>query len=134
MSKQDDLEKQLIDDYYSLRENGASHNISENIEDDFTKKLHSSMSKMDALANEDFNLEINILGIISEGEEIRLKAEDRKEFIKFIFTAALILTSIVLLTVFVNHNIFIYWQLIVFSIIPFTLIPLAKYSLSKEGS
>ena len=133
MSKQDNREKQLIDDYYALREVDASDSISDNFEDDFVQKLHSSMSKMDALANEDFNLEINILGIISEGEEIRLKAEDRKEFIKFIFTATLILTSIVLLTVLVNQNIFIYWQVAVFFIMPFTLIPLAKFSLSKEG-
>ena len=134
MSKQDKLEKQIIDDYYKKRESDSSDIMLDNMGDGFAKKLHSSMSKMDVLTEDNFDLDINIMEIISKGEKVRNKASDTKEFIKFILSAILILTTLILLTVLINHNIFIYWQLIVFFIIPFTLIPLAKLSLSKEGS
>lgn len=124
--KDKDLER-YINEYYTHKESGSKPELNHE-----NTMLYSTLDNMDAINNLNFSNNIDILGIIQEGEKVTVRRKQRKEFLLFIFSAFLIINFIFFTFIYISKNIFIYVQLAIAIILPFTLIPFSYYKTIKE--
>lgn len=127
MMNDKDLNK-YIDEYYSSRESHGKLNIQDNSEASF---LYSSLEKMDIIKDDNSGLDIDIMGVISQGEEIVQKKKDRWEFILFLVCGISLILLFASACLLINGNIFIYLELAITALIPFALIPLSYVKVVK---
>jgi hypothetical protein len=125
--KEKDFEK-YVEEYYALRETDSKPEIN-----DENALLYSSLDNMDAIEGISFDNNIDITAIIQKGAETTLKSKDRKEFVLFLFSAFFIINIVFFACIYFNKNVFIYIQLIIAILLPFTLIPFSYYRTVKEG-
>lgn len=128
MNEHEDLKDKLIDIYY--KEDILQNKEKENV--NFSIKLESSLNKMDELHKLDFDLEINILDIISQGEKIKENRKFKLDIVKFFAISICIILFITISTVIFKTRFFFYFYIALSTLIPFTLIPIAKFSRAKE--
>lgn len=150
MNEKEKLENTLIDKHYNEaydinlldklkateKENivgslDTSYDKSETLKK-FENKMDAALEKIDLADNIDFNIDIDTLKIIEQAEQIQTKRNSFKENIYFIITSILVLSAISV--IFLNFGIkfILYFELALFFIMPWSLIPLAKYSLRRH--
>ncbi len=117
----------LIDEYYNEQSNSK---IETN--DEFKEQMEKSLIYMDSIKEMDFPLDVNILQIISEGEQIKERKKYRLELFAFMAVCTFIVSAVAIVFGITNPKIFLYFQLLVSSILPFSIIPAAR-SLNKKG-
>lgn len=134
MAKQDDNEMSIIEEYYNNRESLDISSKPENCNAtcNFEEKLNLSMSMMDTASNDPYTFDPNILSIISEGEKIRKKNE-RKEFMIFLGVIILLISLLILITAIISEKVFVFYQIAVFILMPFSLIPLVNAAMKREA-
>jgi|GEM_PF-1162961 hypothetical protein len=147
MSKKEKLINTLIDKHYNesydinllnQSRNQEQVDVNNNTVDKavdtagFESKMDGALEKMDLADNIDFNINIDTLKIIEQASQIQAKRNSFKENVCFIITSILILS--VFSVVFINIGIkfLIYFQLILFFIMPWSLIPLSKHALRRS--
>ena len=95
-------------------------------------KMNSALEKIDLADNIDFNINIDTLKIIKQAEQIAAKKNSFKENIYFIITSILMLSAFSIIFLKLGVKFVIYFQLVLVFIMPWSLIPLAKYSLRRN--
>lgn len=120
----------IIDNFYDEKKLNNLNESLDNYEELnlFKEKLGKTKNIMDMI-NDDKKINIDILGIISKAESIQNKQKEKKETFLFIATAFIILFCFSLITFTLGSNFFITVQLIIFVLLPFSLIPMAKLTL-----
>jgi hypothetical protein len=130
-----EIEKAVIDKYYDMRVNNAiTADRTHDTSSQFEEKLKLSMDTMDRFSNDPYDLDVNILKIISEGEAIRNKNKQTSEFLIFICLSLFLLSTVIFITLIFSEMFFIYLQLFSFIALPFSLIPFAIFSKRKGAS
>lgn len=131
MDKLDRTKKDLIDTYYNEKTAAAFIESSEdNLK--FEKDMKAALDKMDTLNNMDYDLDVNILEILSKADDISAKRSERKEFILFAFLSTLIM-SLALTIILTGHgNILLIFQVVISIVMPLLIIPLSLIAKSKE--
>ncbi|WP_139905963.1 DUF5345 family protein [Clostridium thermarum] len=124
--KDKDLER-YIDEYYTHKESSSKPEINHE-----NAMLYSTLDNMDAINILNFDNNIDIMGIIQEGEKVTVKRKQKKEFLLFIFSAFLIINIIFFALIYINKDIFIYVQLAITIFLPFILIPFSYFKTVKE--
>lgn len=128
-----DIEGSIIDSYYNEspeKDTGLSCN---NDSFDISDKLNAVSQKLDNITNIDFDLDVNILSIIQNAEDIKVKKKNKLETSAFILTALLILSSLLIMGTLWSFKVLAYLEIISGSVMPFVLIPLAKVYKNKGG-
>lgn len=115
-----DLSK-IIDEYYSARESGKTMDTP----DSETSLVFSSLDKMDLLEENNVDLNVDILSIISDGEEIINTKNNHIELLLFMLCGTLFLLCFGLACIFIDTKIFIYVEIAAAILIPFILIPVS---------
>jgi hypothetical protein len=126
MDKKETASNKVIDEYYKEQ-------ISAKTESDyeFKAKMDRSLTYMDSLERLDFPIDINILQIIAEGEQIKDKKKFRLELFAFIALCTFIISAVTVIIGITSPKVFLYFQLLISSIMPFLIIPAAKISAKK---
>ena len=133
MRDSDKIKNTIIDEFY----NEAHENNDNNAEcsdeyREFKSKLNGATKKMDLLNEDIFDLDIDTLSIIEQGEYIRENSKNKKEFILFLFSATLILFLCALAVLKMGPKIFISSQIIIVTLTPWIIIPVI--AIKKRGS
>lgn len=119
-----------IDEYYNETDDKID------IQDkDMQQKLASSLGKMDAIKDIDFDIDVNIMETINSAQEIKHNKKALNEALGFgILCVSLLLTiSFIVLKFKLFIQIF-YAEIIIFTLMPFIIIPFAAYARMKEGN
>lgn len=121
----------LIDKYYDETDD----KIDIQQDKDMQKKLASSLDKMNAIKDMDFDIDVNIMKTIVSAQEISNK---KRVFIETLGFGALCISLLLTVGFIVfKFNLFtqvVYAELLIFIIMPFVIIPFAKYARMKEGN
>lgn len=117
----------VIDKYYSELPDKPRERLSDE-EIILSDKLDLALDKMDILKTDTSNCDINIFEIINKGEMIKQNKRNSLEFLIFIFLSLLIISSIILTTIYFGQKFYIYYQLLTIVLIPILIIPIAKLS------
>jgi hypothetical protein len=121
----------LIDRYYGE----ADDKIDIHQDKDMQEKLASSLDKMNAIKDMDFDIDVNIMKTIVSAQEISNK---KRIFIETLGFAALCISLLLTVSFIIfKFRLFtqvLYAELLIFIIMPFVIIPFAKYARMKEGN
>lgn len=124
--------KKVIDNYYEAKTSSTEENYFQRYQiDEVEEKFNKAMEKMDVVNNAAHEIDVNTFQIIAEGESIKVRRREKKEFIMFLVLAACILFVVVSLSILVSMKIFIYLQVALITIMPFSIIPIAV--IAKKG-
>lgn len=129
MDKKEAAYNKVVDEYYKEH---SSRIIEPDYE--FKDKMDRSLTYMDSLEGLDFPIDINILQIIAEGEQIKERKKYRLELFAFIAACTFIISAVTVIIGITSAKVFLYFQLIVSSIMPLLIIPAAKISAKKGES
>lgn len=132
-SLQNKVENSLINEFYNEdyeKMDGELGSSDETFE--FRSKLNSASAKISVLDDNIFDLDIDILSIIEQGESIRENKKANKEFILFILTSFIILSLYAIAIIKIDSNILIISQIFIVIIIPW--IGLAAMAIKRQGS
>jgi hypothetical protein len=101
--------------------------------EDKSKQVLEKMNILndDKIQDEVFQFNVSIFEVIEKAEEIKQSRKQVIENIIFIFTALIILTCFIMLTLNLGGKFLLYFQIIATTILPIILIPMAKYSVNK---
>ena len=132
IKKDTSRENHIIDSCYN--EDFDSQDITELIDDRFREKLEKSLEKMDSIEALDFNLDINILDIITKAETIKHKKKLRFESIAFISLCLLIISFFIFLALNVNLKFILFFEVLVSILLPLALIPIAKSAKTRGNA
>lgn len=136
MKNNDELYDGVIEEYYNELDE-LPEKIQKEIsaeKTDLVEKLTLSLDKMNILNNDISDFPLDIMEIINAGEEIKKKKRALSDFLLFISTSLLLISSVVFITIFINQNFFIYFELLTFVFIPIIIIPMAKLSFNGGAS
>ncbi|MDF2880670.1 MAG: hypothetical protein K0R54_1227 [Clostridiaceae bacterium] len=114
----DSYEMKIIDKYYDKH----NKNVADSDTSEYEKKLKKSLGLMSKINESGENVDINIMSIISEGEEVKNKRKNKRENLIFILTCSLILLSTIIIGNFVGITNLLYVELVIALILPFTII------------
>jgi len=127
-----DIEASIIDSYYNeLSEkdtNLDTNNDSINISD----KLNAVSEKLDSINDIDFDLDVNILSIIQNAEDIKVKKKNKYETLTFLLTSFVILSSLSLFVIASGFKSLIYFQVLITTLMPFIIIFMSILSKGEE--
>jgi hypothetical protein len=147
MSKKEKLINTLIDKHYNeaydiniINEsrNQVQVDVNNNILDKavdvaaFESKMDGALEKMDLADNIDFSINIDTLKIIEQAAQIQTKRNSFKENVCFIITSILILSVVSVVFINIGIKFLIYFQVLLFFIMPWSLIPLSKHVLRRS--
>jgi hypothetical protein len=129
-------EKEIIDIYYGEAEQDFYQDKQSNINKAFQNKLGITLSNMDIseYQSDDSNVQISISNIIDRAYSIKTKKKNSLEMVGFIITSLILLALFPLITISIGAHLFIYIQLGIFLLLPFSLIPLSKIAIDKGGA
>lgn len=123
MKKKDNIEKQIIDKFYDEASNSS---MSE--KDKFADRMEQSLAKMDVLKDLDFPIGVNILEIISKGEEFKEKRKTKYELVSFSGACLLILSVFTALLISGDPKIYLYIYAAISVLLPLVIIPVAAHA------
>lgn len=128
-------EKELIDIFYGEAEEKNKENEKSSTDSDFQNKLATTLNAMDIphCQSDNIKMQASISHIIELAYNIKAKRRNRMELIGFIAASLALLISFCLITISISVDFFIYIQLAIFLLVPFSLIPIAKISVNKGG-
>jgi hypothetical protein len=138
MKKGEDIKNTLIDKFYNedydkgLLESNSDKEAQKEILK-FEAKLELTKEQMDSISDLDYNLDINIMDIISEAEEINNKKKNTWETLLFAITSLVIFSVFAALTLALGISFIIYFQVAILMLTPFMLIPICKVVITKGG-
>jgi hypothetical protein len=121
MREKNNQEDRLIDEYYN---EALNSNITSDSK--FKASMEKSLAKMDIIEDLDFPLDINILEIISKGEEVKDKRKVKFELAGFIAVCFLIISTLTALLISTNPKIYLYAYAAVSAVLPLIVIPIAR--------
>ena len=132
-SLSDEIKNSLIDEFY----NEVPKNIDDKLKysaeaSEFKNKLNSTNDKVSVLNEDIFDLDIDTLSMIEQGEFIRENRKAKKEFILFILSSFIILSLYAIVIVSFGSKILIISQIVIVSIIPW--VGIAALLIKKRGS
>jgi len=132
-SLSDEIKNSLIDEFY----NEVPKNIDDKLKysaeaSEFKNKLNSTNDKVSVLNEDIFDLDIDTLSMIEQGEFIRENRKAKKEFILFILSSFIILSLYAIVIVSFGSKILIISQIVIVSIIPW--VGIATLLIKKRGS
>lgn len=133
MKDSDKIKNTIIDEFY----NEAQDKVDKNAEcsdeyREFKSKLNGATKKMDVLNEDIYDFGIDTLSIIEQGEYIRENSKNKKEFILFILSSAIILSLCAIAILKMGPQIFIISQIIIVTLTPWIIIPVI--AIKKRGS
>jgi hypothetical protein len=121
MKEKGNAEDRYIDEYY---DEAPKSNIAP--DDSFKASMKKSLAKMDAIEDLDFPLDINILEIISKGEEVKDKRKVKVELAGFISVCFFIVSTLATLLISTNPKIYLYAYAAISVLLPLIVIPIAR--------
>lgn len=127
------IEKALIDEFYNETHEKVDKILMHSDKAlEFKSKLDSTNIKMDVFNDDIFDIDINTLGIIEQGEAIRENRKDKTEFILFILVSFIILSIYALAIIIIGPKLLIISQIIILIIFPW--IGMATMAIKRNGS
>jgi len=124
-------ENDFIDEYYNELPKNSYTAKEENEFLEYKNKLNASLEKMDIINDGEYDLNVNILGIVNMAEEIKTKKRNKVETFCFISLSLLILLIAMFLVLSFNIKYLVYIEILIVSLFPFLLIPIAIYSKNR---
>jgi hypothetical protein len=121
MKEKDKIEDRFIDEYY-----GEASKLNIPPDSDFKTSMEKSLIKMDVIKDLDFSLNINILDIISKGEEIKDKRKIKFQLSGFIAVCILIISTLITVLISTSPKIYLYVYAVISLLLPLILIPIAR--------
>lgn len=123
-------EESLIDNFYS--EDGFSEKKDSCDEEciEFRRKLDSAYKKLSILDKDIDEINIDIMAIIEKADEIKERKRLKKDLVKFILTAVIILSFYTYTILSKGSRIFIMFQILCTSFMPWLIIPI---TLKRRG-
>jgi hypothetical protein len=121
MKEKGNAEDRFIDEYY---DEAPKSNIA--ADDSFKTSMKKSLAKMNIIEDLDFPLDINILEIISKGEEVKDKRKVKIELAGFIAVCFLIVSTLAALLINTNPKIYLYAYAAISALLPLIVIPIAR--------
>ena len=133
MKDSDKIKNSLIDEFYNESQGKTSENtVYSESELEFKNKLNLTSNKMDVLSEDIFDLHIDTLSIIEQGEHIRENRKAKKEFIIFILSSIVILSLFAIAIIKIGPKLLIISQIIIVILAPCIVIP--ALVMKKRGS
>jgi hypothetical protein len=132
MRKENSKEDHIIDSYYD--EAAQVIRALEEKDEAFKRKMEASLEKMDILEDLDFSMDINTLEIIAKAENIVTKKKMRTESFIFILVCIVIISVFAFLAINVDIRIVIAIEVIISTVLPLTIIPIARTAKAKGGA
>lgn len=126
------IEASIIDSYYNEIPENTTNSLSSNESFEISEKLNSMSYKLDCITNLDFDIDVNILSIIQNAEDIKVRKKNQLETLYFILTSFLIVSLFLLIGMLSSFKTLIYVVIFISTFMPFVLIPFAKIYRSKE--
>lgn len=126
MKDREDKKHIIIDEFY--KEN-FNREILENLEQeelDFKRSIEKMDEAMNLVESVELELDINLDKLISDGMDILDNRRNRRERILFILLSILILSLVVLISIIGGLKFILYFQVIIITLAPFIIIPIAK--------
>lgn len=135
MNKLSLKEKEIIDIFYGEVEENTEEGEQSSSDRNFQHKLTAALNAMDLpdCQPDDIKMKASISHIIGLAYNIKAKRKNRVELIGFVAASLTILMSFCFITISIGVDFFIYIQLAIFFLIPFSLIPIAKNTVNKGG-
>ena len=127
MKNSENKYSKVIDKYYNELPEGDQKKMSPD-EIILSDKLNIALSKMDIIKTNSNTSDINIMEIIKKGEMIKQNKRNSLEFLAFISFSLLIISLIIILTLYFGEEFLKYYIFVTFIFVPFLAIPLAKIS------
>lgn len=121
MREKNNQEDILIDEYYN---EASKSNIT--ADESFKASMEKSLVKMNVIEDLDFPLDINILEIISKGEEVKDKRKVKYELAGFIAVCFLIVSTLAAVLISTNPKIYLYAYAAISAVLPLIVIPIAR--------
>lgn len=124
MKDSDKIKNSLIDEFYNEDQEKVDQSLKYSDEyTEFKSKLNSTVKKMDVLNEDIFDLNIDTLSIIEQGECIRENRKAKKEFILFILSSFVILSLCAIVIIKMGPKILIISQIFIVIFTPWVIIP-----------
>lgn len=125
MRDSEKIKNSLIDEFYDEAEESVDIRLKSSEEYlEFRSKLNSTSEKMAVLDEDIFDFDIDTLSIIEQGESIREKRRDKKEFILFILTSFIFLSLFAIVIIKIGSKILIITQIVMIIFTPWVIIPI----------
>ncbi|WP_035378789.1 DUF5345 family protein [Fervidicella metallireducens] len=117
-------EEYVIDEFYN--ENEYSYKIKSNDEecDEIRKKLDLVHKKLSVLDKDFDDINIDIMAVIEKADEIKERKRLKKDLVKFVLTAVIILSFYTYAIVLAGSRTFIIFQILCTSFMPWLIIPI----------
>lgn len=96
-------------------------------------EINEAMKKVDLINEIDFNMNVSIPEIINKAEYIRKRKKDRIEFILFLILILSIMVIVSYVSVLGFGKIFLYIEIILLILLPYSIIPAAIFKKVKEA-
>ena len=127
-----DIEASTIDSYYNeLSEKDTKLDYT-NDSIKISDKLDAVSGKLDSINDMDFNLDVNILSIIQNAEDIKVKKKNKFETLAFLLSSFIILSSLSLFVIASGFKVLIYFQVLITTLMPFIIIFMSILSKGEE--
>ena len=127
------VKKALINEFYNEAHEKIDKTLRFSDEAlEFKSKLGSISTKMDVLNDDVFELDIDTLSIIEQGESIKENRKSKAEFIMFILVSFIILSLYALAIIKIGPKLLIISQIIIVIILPW--IGIAAMAIKRNGS
>lgn len=125
MRDSEKIKNSLIDEFYDEAEESVDIRLKCSEEYlEFRSKLNSTSEKMAVLDEDIFDFDIDTLSIIEQGESIREKRRDKKEFILFILSSFIFLSLFAIVIIKIGSKILIITQIVMLIFTPWVIIPI----------
>lgn len=123
----------LIEKYYSEKKSEKADTINSKDSDEYKKKLYASLDKMDILKDIDYAVDVNIMKVILEADSIKEKQKSFHESLLFAAVCSIIISIMLFITIkFSLFTEVLYFEIVIFFIMPVLIIPFAKLAGTKE--
>jgi len=132
-SLQNKIENSLINEFYNEEYEKVDEKLKCSDEAmEFKSELNSIKTKISVLNDDIFDFNINTLSIVEKGEYLRENKKAKKEFILFILSSFIILSTYVITIIKIGPKILIISQIIIVIIIPW--IGIVYMVIKRRGS
>lgn len=115
--------ERYVDEYYNLKDKNNKSN--ESIIDSNKQQLFSMLDKLNIDEDKIITDDLDFMDIVLKGEKIREKRKVKIENLMFLLLAVSLIILFTSICVVIDSSIFIYVQMAIITLLPFSLIPLS---------